>query len=156
MARSSPLEGHAGTLIPKWWCCEMGQTVTFNRPSDDVIAAITATLAGRGYRIVRSFDLQNARIHYAKDCPCPHHGTSQCTCQYVVLLAYPQARAGDARAAGSPNPPCVMTAHSNGQLTLVTFHCDETVHASETSAVTRALIKEVLLLAPHEPARALG
>ena len=130
----------------------MGQTVTFSWPSDDVIAAITATLAARGYRVVCSFDLQSARIHHAKGCPCPHHGTLQCTCQYVVLLAYPQMETDDERAHEVPNPPRLLTVHSNGQMTLVTFHRDETVSASEDSAATSALIDAVMLLAPHEPA----
>ena len=34
-----------------------------------------------------SFDLQTAKFAHT-DCTCPHHGTSQCDCQIVVLLVY--------------------------------------------------------------------
>ena len=55
-------------------------------------------LTRRGFHVVRSFDL-----HVATDglCDCPHHGTSKCTCQFVVLLVY-----------GSSGAPAVLTAHS--------------------------------------------
>ena len=55
-------------------------------------------LTRRGFHVVRSFDL-----HVATDglCDCPHHGTSKCTCQFVVLLVY-----------GSSGAPAVVTAHS--------------------------------------------
>ena len=34
-----------------------------------------------------SFDLQTAKSAH-NGCTCPHHGTSQCDCQIVVLLVY--------------------------------------------------------------------
>ena len=45
-------------------------------------------LAGAGLRVTRSFDLQSARkaLRDPEGCQCPHHGTADCTCQYVVLL----------------------------------------------------------------------
>jgi len=125
----------------------MGQTVTFERLSDQVIAVITTTLSQRGYRVVCSFDLQSARASHIEDCPCPHHGTSLCTCQYMVLLVYPFARAGQA------NPPRVLTAHTYEQTTRVTFHRDASVRESEASALVSALVEAAMLLAPREPTR---
>ncbi len=68
---------------------------------EQTVAMLTSTLAAHGYQLVRSFDLRNA-LHDHLDCPCPHHGTAQCTCQYVVLLAYEQSVIA---------PPAVITAH---------------------------------------------
>ena len=126
----------------------MGQTVTFERLSDQVIAAITTTLSQRGYQVVRSFDLQSARANHLGGCPCPHHSTSYCTCQYVVLLIYPLTRAGQA------NPPRVLTAHTFEQTTRVTLHRDASVRESEASALVSALIEAAMLLAPSAPAQA--
>jgi len=67
------------------------------------------TMAAHGYRLERSFDLRNA-LHDHPDCTCPHHGTSQCTCQYVVLLAY------DLK---TTTPPVVLTAHERDGVTRV-------------------------------------
>lgn len=49
---------------------------------------LSRDLAGAGLRVTRSFDLQSARqaLRDPEGCPCPHHGTTDCTCQYVVLL----------------------------------------------------------------------
>ncbi len=49
---------------------------------------LSRDLAGEGLRVTRSFDLQSARqaLRDPEGCPCPHHGTAGCSCQYVVLL----------------------------------------------------------------------
>ena len=126
----------------------MGQTVTFDQLSDDVIKAITATLSQRGYRVVCSFDLQSARVRYAEDITCPHHGTSRCTCQYVVLLVYPLTRAGRPMTAGQANPPRVLTVHTYEQTTRVTFYRDASVREGEASALVAALVEAAMMLAP--------
>jgi hypothetical protein len=59
--------------------------------------------------VERSFDLRSA-LHDQPDCPCPQHGTTQCTCQYVVLLTYESAAA---------DPPAVITAHECDGITRV-------------------------------------
>jgi hypothetical protein len=58
---------------------------------------LTLALQERGYSIVRSFDLQSARAMIPNGCSCPHHHTTQCTCQYMVLMVYP-AQTGSPRA----------------------------------------------------------
>jgi hypothetical protein len=37
-----------------------------------------------------SFDLRSARAMHA-DCACPHHNTSECSCELVILLVYPSS-----------------------------------------------------------------
>lgn len=65
---------------------------------------LSRDLAEAGLRVTRSFDLQSARqaLRDPEDCPCPHHGTADCTCQYVVLLV------------GLGNePPLTLVAHGH-------------------------------------------
>jgi hypothetical protein len=65
----------------------MQRDLTFVSSCEQTIALLISTLALHDIRLERSFDLRSA-LHDQSDCPCPHHGTEQCTCQYVVLLAY--------------------------------------------------------------------
>ncbi len=74
---------------------------------EQTVTLLTATLAAHGYRLERSYDLRMA-LHNHPECSCPHHGTAQCTCQYVVLLAYEQS---------ATTPPVVITAHERDGLT---------------------------------------
>ncbi len=68
----------------------MASDIALASTCEQTLLALTTTLADRGFRLERSFDLRSALDHQP-DCPCPHHGTTQCTCQYVVLLAYDQS-----------------------------------------------------------------
>jgi hypothetical protein len=65
-------------------------------------------MALHGIRLERSFDLRSA-LNDQPACPCPHHGTAQCTCQYVVLLAYEEAASA----------PPVLTVHECDGITRV-------------------------------------
>jgi uncharacterized protein (DUF302 family) len=109
----------------------MGQAVVFQGSSDQVVAAVWSALVRRGYQLVCSFDLQNALAQHTQGCACPHHGTPQCTCQYVVLLAYP------------PNPgaaaPRVLTIHTYEHTTWVTLHHDRNIGGGESHVLLSAL-----------------
>ena len=83
----------------------MTQSLLFNCNGETAARAATHTLLGHGLRVVRSFDLHSALATHA-DCECPHHGTEQCTCQFVVLLVYGDPSTGLGRA------PIVVTTHS--------------------------------------------
>jgi hypothetical protein len=48
---------------------------------------VNQQLTEADFRVVQTFDLHVARMAHS-DCPCPHHGTSDCNCQMVVLLVY--------------------------------------------------------------------
>lgn len=65
----------------------MHQELVLAATCEQTVSILIRTMSRHGYRLERSFDLRNALDHHP-DCPCPHHGTLQCTCQYVVLLAY--------------------------------------------------------------------
>lgn len=75
----------------------MDNTYSFRCSSEALIEVVTATLARRGLRVLRSFDLrsvlsaqsaQNTPPGGASACACPHHGTAACDCEYAVLLVY--------------------------------------------------------------------
>ena len=75
--------------------------LTLASTCEQTVSLLISALALHGFRLERSFDLRSA-LHDHPDCPCPHHGTALCTCQYVVLLAYDQSVVA---------PPAVITAH---------------------------------------------
>ena len=122
----------------------MGKTVTFSGLTETAVRAVTTVLERRGYQVMRSFDLQSALSYHAEHCPCPHHGTENCACQYVVLLAYPPPAKGWA-------PPRVFTAHAYGHVTQVGLHQDSTMGEEERLALVSALVEAALLLSPDDP-----
>jgi len=62
-------------------------TVTIKRNCKEVLQLLTERLSAQGLQIIRSFDLQTARIAHP-ECSCPRHGKKDCDCQMVVLLIY--------------------------------------------------------------------
>ncbi|CAG0934934.1 hypothetical protein TFLX_03755 [Thermoflexales bacterium] len=82
---------------------------------EQTIAILISIIAPHGIRLERSFDLRNA-LHDQSGCACPHHGTVQCTCQYVVLLAYEEA---------VNTPPAVLTVHECDGITRVRLAASE-------------------------------
>ena len=68
------------------------QLVTIQADCEEATAQATQFLSSAGLQAVRSFDLHSARTAHA-ECTCPHHGTAECTCQFVVLLVYGQVGA---------------------------------------------------------------
>lgn len=69
---------------------------------NEAVNRISNALRRDGFQVERSFDLQSARnaLRAPQECACPHHGTAECSCQYVVLLVQ--------RGAG---PPVSLIAH---------------------------------------------
>ena len=66
----------------------MTQNWTVRITCDELVHLLTRALKARGYSVHRSFDLGSAKdsLRESHNCLCPHHGTTQCTCQYIVLL----------------------------------------------------------------------
>jgi hypothetical protein len=71
------------------------------QPCDEAMAWVVSQASGAGLQVLRTFDLQMARLAHC-ECPCPHHGTNQCDCQMVVLLVY-----------GDQYQPISLVAHSH-------------------------------------------
>ncbi len=61
--------------------------VVIEKPGEEAIRWAVQLLEKADLRVVRTFDLQEARLSHS-DCPCPHHGTEACDCQMIVLLIY--------------------------------------------------------------------
>jgi hypothetical protein len=61
---------------------------TVSMDCDETADLLSRGFAAMGLRVTRSFDLLSARqaMRNPEGCPCPHHGTASCSCQYVVLL----------------------------------------------------------------------
>ncbi len=93
----------------------MGQELRFRAASEQVMRSISAPRERSGYRLVRSFDLQAVRTRQLEACACSHHGTDECTCQYVVALACPPLRAGTSTA------PQGFPPYTSNGITLVTL-----------------------------------
>jgi len=57
-------------------------------PWSDVQAQLERAFLFVGLNSVQSFDLQSARESLLDPelCPCSHHETAQCTCQYIVYI----------------------------------------------------------------------
>ncbi len=61
--------------------------LVLDKTCDQVLTWVEQQLTSADFRIIQTFDLQVARLAHP-DCACPHHGTSECNCQMVVLLVY--------------------------------------------------------------------
>ena len=66
----------------------MRQNWTVTTTCDELVHLVTRALIERGYSVHRSFDLRSARdsLRNPHNCLCPHHGTTQCACRFIVLL----------------------------------------------------------------------
>ena len=64
--------------------------LSVNRPCEQALDWLTAALGREGMRLLRTFDLQAARLAFG-EWSCPHHGTGRCDCQMVVVLVYGKA-----------------------------------------------------------------
>lgn len=78
----------------------MNEGILFNFDSETATQSALTSLARHSLYVIRSFDLRSALQPHG-GCECPHHGTAQCDCQFVVLLVY-----------GEATEPVVVTLHS--------------------------------------------
>jgi len=63
--------------------------LVLDQTCEQVQVWINGKLTDAGFRVVQTFDLHVARLAHP-DCPCPHHETSDCNCQMIVMLVYKQ------------------------------------------------------------------
>ena len=59
--------------------------LNLHQPTEETVAWAMQRLMTSGFQVERTFDLHAARMSQV-DCPCPYHGTNDCTCQMIVLL----------------------------------------------------------------------
>src|SRR5512134_2419977 len=114
----------------------MNTRVVFNADGETATRAVVAALARQGLQVVRSFDLRSALAAH-DGCECPHHGTAECSCQFVVLLVY-----------GEAGEPVILTTHSrDGQTDAQIVHDTTTAsgpHPAEE--VTTAMMEAAMTL----------
>ena len=93
-----------------------------------------------GYQVMRSFDLNAARAAHV-ECSGPHHGTTVCDCQMVVLLVY-----------GQGGSPVTLTAHSRDGRTQFAFVNDPTQRPSADleNSIINLLLPAFLSHPPRE------
>ena len=65
--------------------------LTLSQSAETTVAWMLKRLQESGYQIEQTFDLHAARMSQ-DDCLCPHHGTTDCSCQMVVFLVHGQGR----------------------------------------------------------------
>lgn len=110
----------------------MNQELVLSATCEQTASLLIETLTQHGYRLERSFDLRNALQNHP-DCSCPHHGTADCNCQYMVLLAYEQTLTA---------PPGVITIHEcdgQTQVRVLELPVDETSAQPLLTALSEAL-----------------
>jgi hypothetical protein len=102
---------------------------------DQAVGWLTRSLTQEGLRVLPTFDLHKARIG-PEECPCPHHGTNECTCQMVVVLVYGQAE----------EPATLILHGSDGQTWLSLINTP----LQHPDAQIRAIIERALAKSPLE------
>lgn len=95
---------------------------TFIANHEAVITWIKQQLSKLALVVKPSFDLQEAKSAHT-DCTCPHHGTSQCDCQIVVLLVY-----------GEDEGPISLVVHSQDGYTYLSMMAVPDVSGDDTLA----------------------
>lgn len=107
----------------------LSPVLTLNCSCDEALQRSSQSLAQAGLRVIQTFDLHMAR-HTLEDCLCPHHGTSACDCQMLVLLVY-----GDAA------EPATLILHGNdGHTSLSIVDSPD----QKTNSLTLTAIKRTL------------
>jgi hypothetical protein len=100
-----------------------------DRPCNETLAWAKTQLSQTGLRVLQTFDLNTARHAFADD-PCPHHGTSPCDCQIVILLIY-----------GMANEPTTLILQGNDGKTWILL---ESHALHQNDAITCASIETAL------------
>ena len=95
---------------------------TLYQPADTTVSWTTKRLMARGFQVEQTFDLHAARMSQV-DCPCPYHGTTDCTCQMIVLLVF-----------GEKIQPATIVVHGH----------DEQTSLSMVDFEDKAMVEDVL------------
>jgi len=63
--------------------------MTLHKPAETAASWTMGRLVRHGFQVEQTFDLHAARTSQV-NCPCPFHGTTDCTCQMIVFLVHRQ------------------------------------------------------------------
>ncbi len=108
--------------------------MVFQSDCGQVIHQVTQLLASKGFLLIESFNLQSARASH-RMCPCPHHGTDQCSCQMAVILVYADG-----------TDPVTLTIHGNDQQTELAI--DDTPVKPGCRALKNAIVDALVPIYP--------
>jgi hypothetical protein len=111
----------------------MNNSWSVNLDCDEVVSLLTRSLEKKGFSVHRSFDLQSARdsLSDPESCPCPNHGTAECTCQYIVL-----------QVSVSPEEPVSLVVHGHDDRTMLSL---DHYFQGEASKSTADILQDVVL-----------
>jgi hypothetical protein len=112
-------------------------------PWPEVWAHLKQALSEGGLELMQSFDLQSARAALSEpdQCPCPYHGTSSCSCQYMVWLV---------RRECGPLLSLAVHGHDDRTYISMTRQGEERVEDEVEAMVTKALNRMAPIL-DHPP-----
>ena len=98
-------------------------------PCEETADRLQRRLVQDGFRALQTFDLQDARLGL-DDCPCPHHGTTECDCQMIVVLVY-----------GNKPEPATLILHGHDGQTWISLaeQAEQTTDSNLVRAVRSAL-----------------
>ncbi len=119
----------------------MAQMVTLECPSEEAVRWITEALALADLQVATSFDLRTARAAHT-GCSCPHHGTTSCDCQMVVVLVY-----------GTDACPATLVVHERDGRTYVSLVDTPGQRPSPKLAATIFAILSLEAFSYHEQAQ---
>ena len=107
--------------------------LVFEKTCSQVLTLVNEKLTVAGFRTVQTFNLQTARLAHL-ECQCPHHGTSDCNCQMVILLVY-----------GKQEDPATLIIHSQDEKTGVSLSGPSGDHAAQNlgSTIRRVLVSQI-------------
>jgi hypothetical protein len=89
--------------------------LTLSQSAEVVIVWTKNQLQAHGFHVESTFDLHAARLAQA-NCPCPNHGTSDCSCQMVVLLVHGyEAQLGTIVVHGNDSETCISLLDKSNQ-----------------------------------------
>jgi hypothetical protein len=78
-------------------------SIRVGEPYGVVVDRVRHLLESRQLRVSATGNMQGRDM--LEDCHCPHHGTDQCDCQYLVIMV-------DGAPVGLPAPPALRTAQA--------------------------------------------
>lgn len=121
----------------------MRYQTTVAAPWQSLLRRLSGALNGRGLSVRRTFDLQVARrsLNDVRPVPCPYHGPSRCTCQYLVL----QVRRGAEGAAA-------LIVHGHDSVTRIAV-LTETGRGADKDVAAEVRKALVMALIPAGPAQ---
>ena len=104
--------------------CAISPFFCISLPCDEASQVAEKYLSSVGWRHIRTFNLQTARLGL-HDCLCPNHGTNECDCQMIVLIVY-----------GETNEPVTLTLHGNSGQTWLALSENSEDYVSRKIAIS--------------------